>query len=512
MELTGKQRWLALVVLCLAELLISIDNTIVNVALPSLSRQLGAGTSGLQWIVDAYTLVFAGLLLAAGHAGDRLGRRRVLLIGTAGFGTLSVAAACSTGLGELIAARAVMGGFAALIFPATLATITNVFTVLRERVAAVGIWAAVAGIAVAVGPVTGGYLLQHFSWHSVFWVNVPVAAVVILATLKFVPETRNPIVGRLDGVGVLASIAAIVIIVWTVIEGHHHGWLSPAGLAGAIGGSVLLAAFVAWETHHPRPVLNVRLFTNARFSAASGAIAIAFFGLFGFIFLVTQYFQAVKGYGTLDAGLRTLPFAVVIGAFSPVAVQLAERVGSGVVVALGLGLMSSGFGVAATTQLESAYFGRVIVSMVLMAAGLALVSGPATEAIVGALPVHEAGAGSAVNDTTREFGGTLGVAVLGSVLAAIYGNRVHDALAVTPLPTGAYSAVESSVTGGVDVAVRTHDQALSGAVRDAFMTGFHAASWVAASASLAAAVVVVFVLPARAVGTQTDNERRPVTV
>ena len=502
MELTVKQRWLALVVLCVAELLVSIDNTIVNVALPSLSRELNASTTGLQWIVDAYTLVFAGLLLAAGHAGDRLGRRRMLIIGMAGFGAVSAVAASVSGIGELIAARAVMGGFAALIFPATLATITNVFTQARERAAAVGIWAGVAGIAVAVGPVTGGYLLEHFDWHSVFWVNVPLAAVAIAATFVWVPESRNPIVERLDLVGVIGSIAAIVTIVWTVIEGPRHGWTSAAGLTGAGVGAVLLAAFIVWEMRHPHPVVNVRLFTNRRFSVASGSIAIAFFGLFGFIFLVTQYFQAVKGYGTLNAGLRTLPFAIVIGLFSPIAMQLAHRIGSGIIVASGLALMGAGFGLAAITSIDSAYFGRVIIAMVLMAAGLGLISGPATDAIMGALPLHEAGAGSAVNDTTREVGGTLGVAVLGSVLATIYGSHLHHALTATPLPASTRSAIDSSVTAGVDAAAKLPDpataSAVSSAVKDAFMTGFHSASWVAAGACLAAAVLVAFLLPARA--------------
>ena len=502
MELTARQRWLTLIVLCVAELLVSIDNTIVNVALPSLSRELGASTSGLQWIVDAYTLVFAGLLLAAGHAGDRLGRRRVLIVGMVGFGAVSAVAASVDSLGQLIGARAVMGAFAALIFPATLATITNVFTQARERAAAVGIWAGVAGIAVAVGPVSGGYLLEHFTWHSVFWVNVPIAVAAIVATALWVPESRNPNVGRLDVVGVLGSVAAIVTIVWTVIEGPRHGWVSPAGLIGAVGGVVLLAGFIAWESRHPHPVVNVRLFANRRFSAASGSIAIAFFGLFGFIFLVTQFFQAVKGYNTLNAGMRTLPFAIVIGLLSPVAMRLAHRLGSAIVVAAGLALMGAGFGLAAMTGRDSAYFGRIIIAMVLMAAGLALISGPATDAIMGALPLHEAGAGSAVNDTTREVGGTLGVAVLGSVLASSYAHDVHHALAGTPLPGAARSAVDSSVTAGVDAAAQLPDHTsatlVADAVKDSFMSGFHSASWVAAVACLVAAVIVVFVLPARA--------------
>ncbi|MDQ6937484.1 MAG: MFS transporter [Actinomycetota bacterium] len=496
-NLAVRNRWIALLVLCLAELLVSIDNTIVNVALPSISRQLAASTSGLQWIVDAYTLVFAGLLLAAGHLGDRLGRRRVLLAGMIGFGATSAVAASVTTLGPLIGARAVMGAFAALIFPATLALLTNIFTVAKERVVAIGIWSAIAGVAVALGPVSGGYLLEHYSWASVFWVNVPMAVVAVAVTLRWVPESRAEQVGRLDVAGTLLSVAGITVLVWSVIEGPQHGWASALSLAAFALAAVLLVAFAAWELRVSNPILNVALFANRRFSAAAGAISIAFFGLFGFIFLITQYFQAVKGYGTLDAGLRTLPFALVIGATAPLAVQLAQRFGAATVITTGLVLMSAGFAVASTSQIDTAYFGRIIVAMMLMAGGLGLITGPATESIMTVLPLREAGAGSAVNDTTREIGGTLGVAVMGSVLVSLYGGRVRSALEGLPLPTGARSLAMSSVTGGLDVARVTSDPQLATQVQNAFIDGLHAASLVAAAATLAGAVIVAVTLPAR---------------
>ena len=492
----SSSRWLALVVLCLAELLVTIDNTIVNVALPSLAEQLAASTSGLQWIVDAYTVVFAGLLLAAGHLGDRFGRRRALLVGMAGFGAVSAVAATVGSLDGLIAARAVMGAFAALIFPATLAIVTNTFTVAKERVAAVGIWSAVAGVSVALGPVTGGWLLEHYSWHSVFWINVPLAVIAIAATLRWVPESRAPHSGRFDTAGAVLSIGGLTALVWSVIEGPHHGWASPVSLAGFALAAVLLTAFVSVERRLAAPLLDVALFANRRFSAAAGAISVAFFGLFGFIFLVTQYFQAVKGYSTLSAGVRTLPFAVVIGALAPVAVRLAQRFGTTLVVSGGLAFMSSGFALASTTHIDSPYVGRIVISMVLMAAGLGLISGPATEAIMGALPLHQAGAGSAVNDTTRELGGTLGVAVLGSVLASIYGSRVSSAL--HGLPASVRDIAHSSIMGGVRVGATSHDPAIVTSVQHAFLTGFHDASLVAAAATLVGAVIVAIALPARA--------------
>jgi EmrB/QacA subfamily drug resistance transporter len=490
-------------VLCLAELLVSIDNTIVNVALPTMARELAAGTSGLQWVVDAYTLVFAGLLLGFGHLGDRYGRRRMLLVGIVGFGVASAVAATLDTLSGLVTMRAVMGAFAAFIFPATLALLTNIFTATRERVAAIGIWSAVSGVSVALGPVTGGWLLEHYSWHSVFWVNIPMAVLSIAATLRWVPESRNLSVGRLDVLGVLLSVAGIGTVVWAVIEGPQHGWTSPVSLFAFALGVALLAVFVVWERRHTHPVLDVTLFANPRFSGASAAIATAFFGLFGFIFLVTQYFQAVRGYSTLDAGLRTLPFALVIGALAPVAVQVAHRFGTTFVVSGGLALMSGGFAIAATSEIDTAYFGSIILSMMMMAAGLALVAGPATESIMGALTLAEAGAGSAVNDTTREVGGTLGVAVMGSVLAAIYRSQVTDALssgALSSVPASMHPSVAGSVNGGLDVAARLHDPTLAATVREGFLAGMHAASWVAAAVTMAGAVFVAVALPARRQG------------
>ncbi|MHA3700603.1 MFS transporter [Jatrophihabitans sp. YIM 134969] len=511
MTTTTPRRWTALLVLCLAELLVSIDNTIVNVALPTMSRELTAGTSGLQWIVDAYTLVFAGLLLAAGHLGDRTGRRRTLVIGLAGFGATSVAAALVTDLGGLIATRAVMGAFAALIFPATLAIITNIFTTAKERVAAVGIWSGIAGVAVALGPVTGGFLLEHFSWHSVFWVNVPLAAAAIVLTLWCVPDSRDPAAARLDVVGVLASVAAVVAVVWSVIEGPNRGWTSPVVLGGFALGAALLAGFVGWERRHPHPVLDVTLFLNRRFSAAAGAIAVAFFGLFGFIFMITQFFQAVQGYGTLDAGLRTLPFAIVIGVCAPISVQLAARIGTTVVVSAGLLLMAAGFTVAAATaSVGLAYWGPVIVAMCLMAAGLGLVSGPATEAVMGALPLARAGAGSAVNDTTREIGGTLGVAVIGSVMAALYGSRIAEAVGRFDLSGTDLAAARSSVVGGLEVAQRTGNPELADVVKTSFVDGLQHGAAVAAGACFVAAVLVALALPARG-GARHGDAARPTT-
>jgi MFS transporter, DHA2 family, multidrug resistance protein len=496
----ASRRWWILAVLCLSVLLAVVDNTIVNVALPTMSRTLSASTQDLQWIVDAYTLVFAGLLIVGGNLGDRLGRRRVLQAGLVLFALTSVAAALSRTTGELIASRAAMGVAAALIYPATLALLTNVFTDARERATAIGIWSGVSGLAVAIGPVTGGLLLRHFSWSSVFYVNVPLVIIALAAGMRLLPESRDPKAGRFDPLGAVASIAGVGLLVWTVIEAPRHGWASATTIAGFAGSLVILAAFVGWQLRRPDPMLDVRLFRNPRFTAASAAIALAFFGLFGFIFLITQYFQVVLSYDPLRAGVATLPFAVVTGLLSPAAIALMKRVGTKAVVTTGLALMSSGFVVAAGTSVDSAYWGRIITSMILIAAGLALTASPATEAVMGALPPGKAGVGSAVNDTTRELGGTLGVAIVGSVMSSAYSSHVLTALTKIGAPAALTSAAQQSVTAGMhaaaDLPPGLRDVAAA-AARQAFVAGLHNGSLVAAGATALAALATLVFLPAR---------------
>jgi EmrB/QacA subfamily drug resistance transporter len=511
---TDRRRWWILAVLCLSVLLVVVDNTIVNVALPTISRRLSASTQDLQWVVDAYTLVFAGLLLVGGNLGDRLGRRRMLQAGLALFALTSVGAALSRSTGELIAGRAAMGVAAALIYPATLAILSSTFTVARERATAIGIWSGVSGLAVAIGPVSGGLLLRHFAWSSVFYVNVPIVIIALAAGWRLLPESRDPRAGRFDPLGAALSMAGIGLLVWTIIEAPRHGWGSAATLAGFAGALVLLALFAVSQVRRPDPMLDVRLFRNPRFTAASGAIALAFFGLFGFIFLITQYFQIVRGYDPLKAGLATLPFALITGVFSPVAIIAMKRAGTKIVVTAGLLLMSGGFVVAAGTQVDSAYWGRVIVSMALMATGLALTASPATEAIMGALPRNKAGAGSAVNDTTREVGGTLGVAIVGSVMSSAYGSHVTHALAGLGAPAAVRSVARQSIVAGLDVAGHFPPalrEAAAAAARQSFIHGLSAGSLVAAGATAVAALATLAFLPARVTRPADEPEAAPAT-
>ena len=499
--LSKSRRWLALGVLCLSLLLAVVDNTIVNVALPTLNKDLGAGTTELQWIVDAYTLVFSALLLAMGHFGDRFGRKRALQIGLVVFAITSALAALATTSGQLIGARALMGIGAALIFPATLAIIVNVFTDPKERAAAIGIWTAMVGVAVAIGPIAGGLLLEHFWWGSIFMVNIPVVIVAIVLGAFLLPESRDPKVGRMDYRGLVLSAVGVGLVIWAIIEGPSWGWTSPAILAALFGGLVVMAVFVLVERRLSHPLLDVRLFKNARFTAASLSIATAFFALFGFIFLITQYLQLIQGFSPLEAGIRTLPFAVATGVMSPVAIILMHRFGSKVIVVLGLFVMAAGFVIAATVKEDTPYFGAVVISMVTIAAGLGLATSPATESIMGALPAEQAGVGAAVNDTTRELGGTLGVAVVGSVFLSVYGAKVIDGYRSLGLPPQYESIVRESMGGGIAVAEQLPAgpaAQLMSFVKSSFIDGLSRGSLVSAIVVAVGAIVALRFLPARA--------------
>jgi len=503
------RRWAILPVLCLSVFLVVVDNTIVNVALPTLAGDLSASTSQLQWIVDAYSLVFAGLLLAAGSLGDRVGRKGTMQVGLALFGLTSIAASLAGSAGQLIAARAVMGVGAALVFPATLAILTNVFTDPTERAKAIGAWSGVTGLAVALGPISGGWLLEHFSWGSIFLVNVPIVVLALLLGRVLVPSSRDDHAGRADPIGVVLSIGAVGLLVWTVIEAPGYGWTSGPTIWGFVGAAVLMSGFVAWELRRPDPMLDVSVFRNARFSAASGAVATAFFGLFGFIFLVTQYFQVVRGYDTLSAGVHTLPFAVTAGVVAPTAARLALWVGTKAVVSTGLFSMSAGFLLASTMGADTSYWTGVVPSMVLMAGGLGLVGAPATEAIMGSLPPAKAGVGSAVNDTTREIGGTLGVAIVGSVFSSLYGPQIADSLRELGAPPVAVDAARESVVAAAEVARRAPEAVrptILDAASDAFLHGMAAGCRVTALITFIGGVVALLALPSRAAMPDDDPD------
>jgi MFS transporter, DHA2 family, multidrug resistance protein len=494
------RRWAVLAVLSAALYVVVADTTIVNVALPTFVRELGASTTQLQWIVDAYNLVFASLLLAAGGLGDRTGRARALTVGLVVFGATSSLAAFVDTTGALIVVRALMGIGAALVFPATLAILSSVFPRGRERAIAIGIWSATSGVAVATGPVLGGALLEQAWWGAIFLVNVPIVLVTLVAVRLLVPDSRDEHPQRFDVVGAVTSIVGIGALVFAIIELPSLGWRDPLLLASAATAVVALVTFARWEARHPHPMLPVRLFRDPRFSAASFSIAAAFFGLFGFIFLITQHFQFALGFGPLEAGVRTLPFAAATATASLLAPVLVGRVGTKLVVAAGLTSMAVGFLWTSGLTLETSYL-TIVGQMVLLGGGLGLTSAPATESVMGAVPEDQFGIGSAVNDTTREVGGTLGVAVVGSVFASIYASTVAADASVRVLPTVARDAVSDSL-GAASIVAEQLPAPLAGPLLDtatlAFIDALAVACLVVAAVTISAAAVVLRWLPARA--------------
>jgi EmrB/QacA subfamily drug resistance transporter len=477
-------------------------------------RELHATTTQLQWVVDAYNLVFAALLLTFGSLSDRFGRKGMLLAGLAVVGTASLAGGFTTSPGQLIAARAVMGLGAAMTFPATLSLIANVFTERKERARAIGLWGAIAGVAIAMGPIAGGWLLEHYSWAAIFIAMAPVAAVAAAAVALAVPASKDPDAAAVDIPGLVLSSAAMALLVFTIIEAPAYGWTAARSVAGFAGSAVLLAGFIVRERRAAHPMLDVRLFRNLRFSAASGAVTVSFFTLFGFIFLITQYFQFVRGYGPLSTGVRLLPVALSVGIGSVAGTQLAVRAGTKLIVTTGLTAVAAFYAWVAATTSTTLSYGIIAAQMVIYGLGLGLTSAPATESIMGAISRAKAGVGSAVNDSTRLIGGTLGVAVIGSVYASIYGSRLTATMpAAVPsrIAAIAHQTAGAAYAAAGKIATLGHPalgQALHHASTNAFLHGLTIGALVAGGVAAAGAVLAVLFLPAQPAAA---TERWPAT-
>ncbi|MDO5092427.1 MAG: MFS transporter [Propionibacteriaceae bacterium] len=466
-------KYVALAVLCLAELVGVMDNTIINVGIPTLGRVFGASTTQLQWIVDAYTLVFAVLMLPCGYLGDRLGRRRILILGLLGFVVVSCASAMTGDVAVLIGLRALLGVCAALVFPATLSLVSIIFKDTKHHALAVGLWAATAGLGIALGPVVGGLLLRHFEWPALFLINVvivlPLAALVPL----LVPESKGSNLGRFDILGVILAVAALGLFVGSLIEGPQVGWFTLPILGGFTASIVLAVVFIAWERRVGLPMLDLRLFKASKVAVCSFAIGLAFFSLFGFTFTITIYFQAVRGYSALQAGLAILPFAVIMGICSPIAPLLARRFGAGRCIPLGIALMGVGFWIVSFANATNPYWAVVVPAMFFMAMGLAFAQGPATDIILSAAPGDEIGVASGVNDSIREVGGTIGVALLGSILTHVYRSEMAPVLSGAPSLTAAGDSIMAAQQIAATLPDATQQTALRTAAADAFLTALH---------------------------------------
>jgi EmrB/QacA subfamily drug resistance transporter len=498
------RRWWVLATMTVCLLVVIMGNTILNVAIPTLQRDLGATHGELQWAIDAYILVFAGLLFSWGVVGDRIGRRRVLLIGLTIFAVGSVLAAFSNSPVELIVWRAVMGIGGAAVQPTTLAVITNVFPP-GERARAIGVWAGTAGIAVAGGPLAGGAVLGHFWWGAVFLIGVPVCALGVLGILAFVPESRDPAPGKVDVPGVLLSIVALAGLVYGIIRGGSgKGWTTPGVLVPLLGGLVLLVVFVLLQRRSAHPALDVSLFRNPAFSAAAVALGLNFFALQGATFYLVYYLQGARGYSPLQSGAALIPVALGMALMAPRSASLAQRFGAKAVCGAGFVLIALSFAGFQLLDRTSPLW-LLLVILTVQGLGMGSVMAPATESIMSVVPREKAGAGAAVNNSVRQVGGALGVAILGSLLAASY--SAHLGQAVDALPAGARAEASRSIVATLQAVGRAeaagdNDAARAAAglvspAQAAFVSAMHVTAIGTAAAALVAAVVVLIWLPGR---------------
>ncbi len=487
------RRQAILVVLCTSLMIVIIGNTALNVAIPRLALDLDASTTDLQWMVDSYSLVFAGMLFTAGTLGDRFGRKGALQVGLflflAGTGLAALAGSSTV----VVVARALMGLAAAFVMPATLSILTNVFPP-EERPRAIAVWAGIAGGGAAIGPVASGFLLEHFWWGSVFLVNVPMIVLALIAGHILLPTSRDPERPPLDIPGALLSIVGLGALVYGIIEGPLHGWTSTSSLAMFGLAVVALGLFVARELHTPNPMLDLRYFRDRRFSVSSGGMTLIFFAMFGTFFLVSQYFQLVLGYTALESGLFQLPMAVVMMGLSPQVPKLVARFGVARVVPAGLGTVAFGLVLFSLLGVDTPIwygYGPILS----LAAGMALTMTPLTTQIMSAVPDAKAGVGSAMNDTTRELGGALGVAVLGSLVTSTYAGHIGDA--ISGLSGSERAAAESGLVGAFGVArqLGAEGGALVDAAKQAFVDGIGVAALAGAAVVAIAAVVSYRLLP-----------------
>ena len=497
---SGRERpWAILTVLCVTLLLISLDNTILNVALPSIVRSLGATSTQLQWIVDAYAIVFAGLLLTLGALGDRVGRKWVFMGGLVVFGAGSALAAWSATPDRLTAARAVMGAGAAALMPCTLSILTNVFSAERDRARAIGVWSGTAGIGVAVGPILGGFLLVHYWWGAVFLINVPIALAGLIAAVFLVPNSKNPQAKRADPVGAVLSMLGLGTLLWAIIEAPNRTWTSPSILGALIASVVIIGLFVAWERHIDHPMLPMQFFRNRRYSAAIASLLLVLFALLGLFFLVTQYLQFCLGFSALQTGLGLAPLAVVLLVAAPSSIVLARRFGTKPVVAGGLTLIAVGLGLLSRTTVHSTYI-DCVPWFALIGVGVGLTMAPSTESVMGSLPRGDAGVGSATSDTSMQIGGALGVGVLGTMLTLRYQAFMTPLLTHLPIPASIHTLILGSIGGALAVAehVPGHaGDALAQAARRGFVSGMDLGFLVAAIVVAVAGVIVLVALPNR---------------
>jgi len=495
-------RWLALAVLCVTLLMVTLDATVLNVALPTLVRDMNATTTALQWIVDAYVIVFAGLLLSVGSLADRVGRKKVFLAGLAAFAAGSTWAAFSGSVGMLIAARASMGLGGALMMPSTLALITSIFTDRKERQRAIGLWAGTTGVGVALGPIVGGLLLTHFWWGSVFLINVPIAVLGFACAMPLIPDSRNPAVKPPDLAGTVLSAVALGLMLWALIEAPVRGWTSVRVIAAGLGGLAVLAVFVLWEHRSAHPMLDLRLFRKREMSGAVTSVGLATFGLYGALFVLTQFLQFSLGYSALRAGISVLPAAGAIAVIAPLSTLGIRLAGIRYTVAMGMLIIAGGFWQISAASVASGY-GDIVFGIILLGVGAGLVIPAATESCMGSLPSGDTGVGAAINGTFLQVGGAMGVAVIGSLLTTRYQNVITARVAPYHVPATYLNMIRGSLGAALEFAARlprtlgTEAAELARVAREAFVSGMDLGLFVGAFVALGGCLIALIVLPRR---------------
>lgn len=491
------QRWWTLAVLCLSLLIVFVGNSSLNVAIPTLSSKLGASTSQLQWVIAAYSLVFAGLLFSAGALGDRSGRKGALQFGLVVYLVACVFATTSTSIWQLIACRSLMGVGAAFIMPSTLSILVNVFPP-DERTKAIAIWASVTGAAGAIGPVASGWLLGHYWYGSVFLVNVPICLTALLAGWFLVPKSRDPAHAQLDPIGALMSIVGIGSLVYGLIQAPQIGWGSPATIAAFAIAVVVLVIFVSWELRVDEPMLDMQFFRNPAFSTGTGGMILIFLSMYGVMFLLTQYFQLILGYSPLGAALRLLPMAPIMILVSPLTPRLSARFGANLVVSAGMVIVAGGLLMFRALTPTTSYV-YVLLCIIPLVSGIALCMSPMTASIMSAVPPRRAGAGSAMNDATRELGAALGIAVMGSLAASRYASSIAKVTA--KLPAAVRHRATVSLAGALGAAAKLGGmpgRLLAAGAERAFIDGMQLAVTGGAMLAAISAVVVYRSLPRQA--------------
>ena len=491
-----------LAIMCSCLILVVAGVSSLNIAIPSIINDLEPTSTQTLWIVDAYALVFAGLLLPAGAIGDRYGRKEALLVGLAIFAAAAIWSSYAGDPTALIIARGSMGIGAALMMPATLSILLDVYPV-HERAKAIAVWSGFAGAGGAIGIIAGGALLEKFWWGSVFFINVPIAAVAALLIALFVPTSRDAEERPLDLIGSLLSIGGLGSLVFGIIEGGDKGWAQAATIGWFVASAVFLTLWIVYESRIEFPMLEPALFRQRQFSLGALTISAAFAVMFGMFFVITQYFQFGQGHSPLQAGVRNLPFAVTMVAIAPRSPAIAQRLGKRGVIVLGLGIQAVGFGVLATVGLTTPYI-VVAIGLALAAAGMAMLMPAASEAIVSSLPPSKAGVGSAVNDTTREVGGALGIAVLGTLLASGFRSSMADA--TEGLPPELAEIAEDGIGGAFAIAERTGNPGLIEAAQNAFVDGMGLAFWTSCGLGVATAVTLFLLYPKKADETEPMSD------